>query len=132
MPGLFALARDTFGPSSLQIAHGHNYFCTRIYPNTRRPRLSGCLSDATGPLLATFLAAKTTPAAKVVNAHAIAGPIACRQRSIMKPRIGVYLSEPMAARLAAAPNVPAQASRHSLRPPSLSSSVRTMTPAMSR
>ena len=43
----------------------------------------------------------------------------------MKPRIGVYLSEQMAARLAAAAKRPGATNRRSLRPPLLSSSVWT-------
>ena len=55
MHGLFAVPATQFGPASLQIAHEHT---TAI--------VERLLSDATGPLLATFLAAKTTPAANVV------------------------------------------------------------------
>jgi len=74
MHGLFAVPATQFGPTSLQIAHGHNHFLYADLSEHTTATVERLISDATGPLLATFLAAKATPAAKFIksNADAIA------------------------------------------------------------
>jgi len=73
MHGLFAVPR----PSSVQHrsrSQGHNHFLYADLSEHTTAIVERLISDATGPLLATFLAAKATPAAKFIksNADAIA------------------------------------------------------------